>query len=361
VDSHAEQLEASFPIGGTPLYAAASVASPGFWRLRQLGVDPDAVPAGGSGFTPARGAMDCVYAAWAQFSLADLCANGGDVNASQKNGSSVLHGAVLRRDATLVRLAIRKGADVSAKNSNHRTPYNLAVHLNWAEGATLLRAHKSLPRDNRSSRFALDANHEPIVRPDLSDVPKELQREVTLNSHFNLPRVRELVGKDKRLVFSISGDEELAIEACAHVGNTEIIKYYLDHGAPLSLPTAVSLGDLPSVAAWLESNPDLIRECGAHDFPLMWYVVMGGGSLEMAELLVNSGVPIDQESVGTTALHACIKRGQVDLMDWLLEHGANPEGVGCNASRDGDTSLDLAIASKEAKMVELLKAAGARR
>jgi ankyrin repeat protein len=207
----------------------------------------------------------------------------------------VLHGAVLRRNEPLVRLAIRKGANVGAKNVEGMTPLELAIHMNWTSGVELLRGHEELPRDNRASRFALDANREPIERPDFSEISPALQREVTSNSHFNLPRVREFIGQDKRLVFSISGDDELAIEACAHVGNREIIKYYLDQGAPLSLPTAVSVGDLDSVKAWLQSNPDLIHERGAHDFPLMWYVVIGGGSIEMAECLAEFKVPVDRK------------------------------------------------------------------
>jgi len=353
------RCNAAHPIGGTPLYAGALSGSLGFWRMRSAGCESDAAPRGGTGFTPVRGALEAPHAHWAAIAVADLCGNGADVNARQKGGSSALHGAVLRRDATLVRLCVRKGADPAAKDDDGRTPRALAAELGWSEGERLLADPTALPRDNRGSRFALDANREPIVRPDLSDVPRELQSRVTGSSHVRFDRLRELVKPDPRLVFSISSDDELAIEASAHIGSRDIMRFHLDHGAPLSLPTAVSLGDVASVKAWLADDPTLIHERGAHDFALMWYAAIGGGSIETAELLANAGASVDQESVGTTALHWCARRGRYDLARWLLDRGANPEAVGYRWDRAGETPL--AVAGDDAKMVGLLREAGARR
>jgi ankyrin repeat protein len=319
------------------------------------------VPAGGNGFTAARTATTAAHSHWAQIALADLCANGADVNAEQRGGSSVLHGAVACRDAQLVRLAVRKGAAVDAVDAEGRTAAALAAELEWAEGAALLANHASLPRDNRSSRFALDAARQPIERPDLSDVPRALQSKVTGNSHFRLAKVRELVTPDPRLVFSISNDDELAIEASAHIGHEDLMRFHLDHGAPLSLPTAVSLGDLDAVRFWLDRDATLLHERGAHDFPVMFFCVFGGGSVEMAELLVARGAAVDQDSVGTTALHWCVRRDERDLAVWLLEHGADPEPVGHLWSRDGETPLQVAVAGDRPGMAALLRDRGARR
>ncbi len=357
--AHPELLRRAHPVGGTPLYAAALVASRDSWRMRSKGCEPDAAPDGGTGYTPARGAMECVTGTWARISVADLCANGSDVNARQRGGSSVLHGAVLRRDPLLVRLAIRKGAAVDAKDDEGRTARALADELGWEAGERLLAGHASLPRDNRASRFALDANREPIVRPDLSDVSRDVQGAVTGSSHTQLDKVRELVSKDERLVFSISTDDELAIEACAHIGTRDIIRYHLDHGAPLSLPTAVSAGDFESVEFWLQRDATLIHERGAHDFPVMWYTLLGGAGHEMAELLTMYGASVDQESTGTTTLHWCMLRGDLDLAKWLLENGADPTAVGYNWSRDGETPLQIAQQRGNAKAQAMLRAAGA--
>lgn len=357
VEQDPRLLHAAHPIGGTPLYAGALAGSVELWRLRSLGCDPDAAPEGGSGFTPARGALESPRRSWARIGLTDLCGNGADVNAPQAGGSSVLHAAVARRDVDLVRLAIRKGARPEARDEAGRTPLELARVLEWEAGVELLESHEDLPRDNRASRFALDANREPVRRPDLSEVPRELQSRVTGNSHFRLEAVRELVAQDERLVWSISTDDELAIEASAHMGSRDLMRFHLDHGAPLSLPTAVSLGDLESVRFWLDRDVTLIHERGAHDFPLFWYVVQGG-SLDAGELLLERGADVDQESMGTTALHFCAKRGRHECAHWLLEHGADPNAVGYKWSRGGDRPLGLA--PEGSRTATVLRDAGAR-
>jgi len=354
-------LQRAHPIGGTPLYAAALVGSRDQWRLRGLGCLPDAAPPGGSGFTPARAAVESQRASWARIALTDLCSNGADVNARQRGGSSVLHGAVQRRDETLVRLALRKGARLDAVDDQGRTPHALALELDWEAGARLLAAPGATPRDNRASRFLLDANREPVQRPDLSEVPRALQNRVTGASHAKLDRVRELVATDARLAFSVSTDDELAIEACAHTGMRSIIRFHLDHGAPLSLPTAVSLGDEAAIDFWLTRDPSLVHERGAHDFPVLWYAVLGGGSVAIAERLARHGVPLDQETLATTALHLCAKRDDPDLAHWLLERGVDKEGIGYAWSRDGQTPLEIAVQEGHDKVARLLKDAGARR
>ena len=348
-------VHAAHPVGGTPLYAAALVGSLGFWRLRGLGCDPDLAPAGGSGLTPARGALESLDESWARISLSDLCGNGSDINAPQPKGDSVLHACVARRSELLLRLAIRKGADVLAKNAAGQTPLALAQSIKWQAGVGLLENQASLPRDNRSSRKALDADGEAIEWPDLSSYSQAQQSEVTGNSHMNLKRVKELVSQDRRLVFSLSTDDELPIEASAHLGSKDIIRYHLDQGAPFSLPSAVSLGDEAQVKFWLDKDPTLIHERGAHDFPLMWFVVYGGASISMAELLLQRGASLEQESMGTTALHCCVERGQHELAEWLLVQGADREAIGFKGDRRGNTPLELAQARGDAKMISILK------
>lgn len=358
--AHPERVNDLHPIGGTPVYAAALFGSLDFWRLRLAGCDHEAAPVGGTGFTPPRGAMNSPRISWARIAATDLLGNGGDINAAQRDGDSVLHGAVRRKSGLLVRLAVRKGADLAALDAEKRSAEQLAREIGWPAGAKLLQNHSQLPKDNRASRLVLDANHEPVDWPDLSDVPQALQSQVTGSSHGRIARVRELVGKDERLVFSFSSDDELAIEASAHTGNRPLIRFHLDHGAPLSLPTAVSLGATDTIVHWLESDPGLANERGAHDFPVMWYSLLGGGGPEIAELLVNYGLSVDQQSMGITTLHWCARRNDRDFASWLIEQGADIEAVGFKWDRNGQTPLQVAQTAKRDEMVKLLKDAGAK-
>lgn len=354
-----ELVRRAHPIGGTPLYAAALIGSDDLYRLRSFGCDSDAAPSGGSGFTAARGAMESARPSWALRGLADLCGDGADVNAPQRGGSTVLHGAVMRRDLALVRLAIRKGANADAVDDEGRTARALAEEIGWEQGAGLLSKADRLPRDHRASRFALDANRQPVAIPSLDDVPQSVQNQVTGASHFKLEKLRELIAVDARRIFSISTDDELAIEACAHVQNREIIRFHLDHGAPLSLPTAVALRDAKSVKAWLEHDRRLVHERGAHDFPVSWFAV-GGDAIEIVELLARHDLPVDQESRGTTALHRAASEDDVELAAWLLEHDADKDAVGYFWDAAGQTPLQVALRSESARVASLLKAAGAR-
>lgn len=353
-------VDVAHPIGGTPLWAGARCGTPDLYRLRSLGCDPDARPAGGDGTTPARAAMDCPDATAALLGATDLLGNGGDPNAAQRRGDTILHGAVRARSSPLVRLAVRKGSDIGARDVDGRTAPELARELGWHEGEALLRGHPAIARDHRTSRLAYDASRAPIRLVDLSDVPRARQSEVTGASHVQLERVRALLAADPRLVFSVSSDAELAIEACGHTGRRDIIRLHLDHGAPLSLPTAISLGDLDHARFLLDEDPLRVHERGPHDFALMWYASIGGGSVEAAELLLERGVPVDQESTGDTALHWAARSGQLDLIAFLAARGARLDAVGHKWDRAGVTPLQVALAAGRTEAARLLRDLGAR-
>ena len=88
----------------------------------------------------------------------------------------------------------------------------------------------------------------------------------------------------------------------------------------------------------------------------MWYASIGGGSVEAAELLLDHGAPVDQESDGTTALHWAARDGQLDLARFVLERGADPRAVGRSGESGGAaTPLDSARSSGNAAMVELIE------
>lgn len=352
-------MNAAHPVGGNPLYASALVGGGQQYRLRALGSDPDGRPDGGTGQTPARAAMDGTDPIGALLAATDLLSDGADVNATQRNGDSILHGAVYSREISLVRLALRKGANVEARDSAGRNSLDVAEELGWVPGIELLRNHETVHRDYRGSRFAFDANREPFTLMPLADVSLKRQSEVTSVSHFSPERVRSFLSEDPRLIHSISTDAELAIEACGHTGQKEVIGIHLDHGAPLSLPTAISGSHLDHARWLLRNDPNLVHERGPHDFPVMWYPAIGH-SVEAAALLLEFGAPIEQESGGETALHWAVLRNDVDLIHFLLDAGADPTAIGYRTNRAGLTPYQLARFEENDSAIRALRRAGVK-
>lgn len=352
-------LDAWHPVGGSSLYASVRAGRDDTYVLQDLGADPDSNPRGRHGVTPAYGAIECRHPGDALRSLVALLSNGAHVNAPQREGDTLLHAAARRGDPALVRYLMRRGADWRARDARGQTALEQAEALGHAAAAALLRHPERVPRDDTSVRYAFDASGGAVAWPDLSDVPQAEQSAVTGPSHKNLDKVRAAVKGEPRRSFSRSTQNEMAIEACGHTGNRTIMRYHLDHGVPQSLCTAISLGDLPRAKALLASHPSAIHERGPHDFALLWYAVIGGGSVEAAELLLEAGVEVDQESQGTTTLHWAADRGQLDLVRFLAERGADLDAVGYKFDRNGHRPLQLARESGQDDMVKLLEDLGA--
>ncbi len=354
-----ELLDAAHPVGGTALYAAARMGREGLWRLQSLGANSDANPRGDAGVTPAYGALECPGAVDALFAAVDLLSNGAHANAAQRGGDSLLHAGARRGDPALVRYLLRRGADAAARDAQGRTPLEVARALGQAAAVGLLEHPEEVPRDDTSARWRYDASGGEVEWPDLSGVSLDTRHTVTVPSHFDLARVRAAVDPDPRLAFAKSSQDELGVEAASHTGRREIALYHLDHGVPMSLCTAISVGDLGRARALLAEDRRRVHERGPHDFALLWYVSIGGGSVEAAELLLEFGADLEQESRGSTVLHSAAERGQRDLAAFLLEAGADPSPVGYSEERVGETPLQIAQRSGHAALVALLKEHGA--
>lgn len=352
-------LDAWHPVGGSSIYAAARAGRDDMYFLQDLGADPDANPRGRFGVTPAYGALECRHPGDALRALVALLSNGAHANAPQREGDTLLHAAARRGDPALVRYLLRRGADTRARDARGHTALEQADALGHAAVLDLLRHPERVPRDDASVRYAFDASGGAVIWPDLSDVPQAEQSAVTGPSHGSLEKVRAAVGGEPRRSFSRSTQNELAVEACGHTGNRPIMRYHLDHGVPQSLCTSISVGDLPRARALLAAHPSAIHERGPHDFALLWYAAIGGGSVEAAELLLDAGVEVDQESQGTTALHLAADRGQLDLARFLAERGADLDAVGYKFERNGQRPIDLARESGHDDMVRLLEDLGA--
>lgn len=355
-------FNADHPIGGNAVYAAA-IAGLGsdVWRVLQYGSDPNANSRGRNGESAVFAAMGFADATRALDTAASLLGNGGTPDGVHRDGATVLHAAAATGRPELVRLVLRKGGDPESMDDAGRTPRDVARSLGFAEVERLLRDHERVHRDHRTSRFAYTADGSEYRAGDLSGYDAVLRNRMVGVSHFDLEAATAIADRYPALATSISYSDEAAVEAAAHTGRREVVQALLDRGAPYSLPTAGTLDDIEWARTLLDEDPLRVHERGAHDFAVMWYPAIGGGSVAMAALLLEYGADLEQESVGTTGLHFAVRGGREELVQFLLERGSDPDSLGRKFDANGQTPLDLADLGDHPRITEMLEAAGASR
>ncbi len=357
-----ETLDDDHPIGGSAMKAAAlGGTGADLWRIYNWGGEPNVRPGGIGQTSPLRAAFEFPDLAVAEMTAATLLSNGADPNLGEPGGDSTLHAAARRGSLELVEMLIRHGARLDAVNAWGRRPADLATEYGHPEVSRLLGRAALIPRRHQGSRLAWDVAGRPYRAPDLSDLPQRLRGRTVGVAHFDFEALRALVEKEPRLVHARQTTTEGAVEACAHTGQRPIVDYLLERGAPYSLPTAVMRNDAKRVGELLERDPRLVHERGAHDFPLLWYPVIGGGHLELAERLLTAGAEVeDQHWMGTTALHWAARTGQEDLAALFLEHGGDPRRPGRKFDPRGQSPIEIARERGHDGLAEMLTAHAGR-
>ena len=151
--------------------------------------------------------------------------------------------------------------------------------------------------------------------------------------------------------------------------------------APCNLRVAAGLNDLDAIEDAFDSNGELTDAAKANRayyrpnygwFP--WessdddeevldealILAATNGHLEAARLLVAKGAGIDGRAYETTPLLRATFRNRVEMIDWLLDQGADPNATGwLGGHAKGVTALHLAAADNLDEVIERLQNAGA--
>lgn len=358
--AHPQAIEAEHPLGATVMIAAArSGRGHELWRVYGANATPNPARPDPSTPSPLRAALDVGSLATAELTAATLLSNGADPNAREPSGSTALHAAAARGSLELVELLLRKGADVHAHDDHGRRPLDLAAR----EGPVvdMLEGRAGPPRDHVALRRAFDVDHRPYRPAAIDDLPIDARAGFVGLGHARFDELRVRLAAEPRLVHAQATNTEMAVDAAGHTGRVDIVEHLLAHGAPLSMVSAVVLGDARLVARLLDEAPDRIHERGPHDFALLWYASIGGGNLDMAELLIDRGAHVEtQHYLGTTALHFAALAGQLELAALLLEHGARVDRPGRKFGGEPQTPLQLAVEAGHTRMATLLRDRGGR-
>ncbi len=263
--------------------------------------------------------------------LRALLQSGVDVNAAQGDGATALHWASYQEDLESADLLIRAGADVNAANDLGATPLWMACQNG---SAAMVRR---LLEAGANPKAALLTGETVVMTAVHSGNPEVVEMLLAKGAD---PNARATRGQTA-LMWAAAG------------GHPEVVKVLLAHGADVHARSDVWT-QLWQTAPDQDVHPDYhvtIRHGG--DTPLLF--AARAGDLAAAKLLVAAGADVnDTAAYGASATVLAAHSGNGDLVEFLLEKGADP-----NAAGAGYTALHAAILRGNRKAAAALLAHGA--
>ena len=142
------------------------------------------------------------------------------------------------------------------------------------------------------------------------------------------------------------------------------ISAFLQAAAPALNPgtwfTAAKAGDIDTIQEYIDKGFS-VDEKSPHVGDTALLLATASGHRDIVELLLEHGANVDvQDNYGTTALMAAANRGNRDMVELLLEHGANPnKQMIATEYTPSDTALIYAAARGQLDIVKLLLQHGA--
>jgi ankyrin repeat protein len=270
--------------------------------------------------------------------------------------------AAKRTDKEAVRALLQKKADVNAAEADGTTALHWASYRDDVESADLL------IRAGAAVNAATDLGVTPLWTASLNGSVAMVRRLLEAGAN---PNAALLAGETPVMVASRSGNAAIVEQLLAKGGNANV------HGAR---------GQTALMWAVAQKHPDVVSVLLAHGADVrartdVWSQVMavpphgylpynraiphGGdtalmfaarvGDLASAKLLVAAGANVnDADAWGVSATVLAAHAGAGDVVDFLLEKGADP-----NAAAAGFAALHVAVMRRDEKMVTALLAHGA--
>jgi len=267
-----------------------------------------------------------------------LLQNRADVNAAQPDGATALHWAAHLDDLATAELLLRAGAKVDASNdlgitpllvacrdaseamvekllaaganpnranSTGETPLMAAARVGNAEAVQSLLKHRAEVNAKESSHgqtalmWAVAQRHPRVVR-------LLLEYKADVNARSNITQAAVYTG-----VPTVQAGRSAAalVETVGMGGSTPLL-------------FAARIGDLESAKLLLDAAANV--QDAAPDGTSALVIAAHSGQGKVAALLLDRGADPKAALSGYTALHAAVLRNDLDLVNALLAHGADP-------------------------------------
>jgi ankyrin repeat protein len=259
-----------------------------------------------------------------------------EVNAPQADGATALHWAAHLDDAALVTRLIAAGADVNAANDHGVTPLGLGCENgNAAIVAALLTAGanpNAVPSSGETALMtaarvgALDVVNALLSRGAAVNVREPSHQQTALmwavsRGHADVARRLIEAGAD---INARSRIRRRTVQLANRYGDQNSVRGVteIDLGGFTPLLFAARVGSVGSAAHLLAAGANVNDAAPNGATPLIVAAHSGHGAV--GAHLLDRGADPNAGTVGYTALHAAVLRGDLALVRALLAHGANP-------------------------------------
>jgi uncharacterized protein len=144
--------------------------------------------------------------------------------------------------------------------------------------------------------------------------------------------VKQMLTGNRALISEYSADGFKGLGLACFFGNADVVRELLDGGANVN------------VAARNQMRVAPIHSAGANRDPAI--------ALAISKMLVDGGADVNvAQEGGWTPLHGAAAHGNLDLVRFLLDHGADRNAVGKN----GKTAFQLAVEANHSETAALLQ------
>ncbi len=252
-----------------------------------------------------------------------------EVNAADADGTTALHWVSYRDDLDSVNLLIAAGANVNAANDLGATPLWIACEN---AGAPLVSV---LLKAGANPNLALLAGETPLMVASRSGKAAIVEQLLVKGADLNAHGARG----------------QTALMWAVAQRHADVVKVLLAKGADVRRRSDV----WSQMMAVPPHGVPLYNRMIPHGGDTALLFAARSGDLASAKLLVAAGANVnDADAWGVSATMLAAHSGFADLLDFLLEHGAE-----ANAAGAGFTALHAAIMRRHAGMVTALLAYGA--